>query len=248
MTKIRFWLKVCVRWNCNVLSFFLSPPCLTAWSVTVSLGSISNLTCQHLSASDLNVPSLPLSPPSLHAFSLSFSSLPLSDLFIPCPSSFRPAPYVSLFLSSLPLFVAWRQMINIIESEMQSLMATVPQRSRRHVELWEIRGDKKEKMEMERKRDIKKIQTTWPCWSHMSTAYGHFLHGLCMCTVKNTEKSVSPVCQCIVLNLAVRSKTWSYAFFWLFASNIFCLHPPLSPSFCHPPLFFSHSHLLFFFS
>lgn len=61
-------------------SVFLSP---LSYGLKRDCISISNLTCQYGSASDLHVPSLSLSPP-------------FSVLFIPCPSSLRPAPHVSL--------------------------------------------------------------------------------------------------------------------------------------------------------
>lgn len=58
---------------CFLHSFLLLPISWTR-SVTVSLGSISNLTCQHLSVLRSSCP-LSSSQPPLHAFSLCFSSL-----------------------------------------------------------------------------------------------------------------------------------------------------------------------------
>ena len=68
----------------------------------------------------------PSLPPSIHPYSLSSSTLSLSVVFIPRPSPYpSSSPYVSLYLSlySSLLRIPRGRMINIVESEMQSLMS-----------------------------------------------------------------------------------------------------------------------------
>lgn len=150
---------------CHVLSFFPSfflsfLPYGTAWSKTVSLGSISDLPCQRLSASGHNVPSLSLSPAFIPSHSLSHRP-PFQSCSFPVHLSVRLPMYHFISPSSLLYCVALRQMINIIESgnAKSDVIGCAPEilaPTRTH---WKIRGDIKK---TQRWRGSGKIQTARP--------------------------------------------------------------------------------------
>lgn len=217
--KSEFPYSMCAlaRPRSSCLSF--SPPCLMAWSVTVSLGSISSLTCQHLSAPDLHVPAPSPGPPSVPSHSPPHRS-PLSAAFIRCPSPFPSGssriPLRPLCFPSLPEG-GWLTSSNLkCKVWCHGLSPGDLGADERAARSGEIKRKDKDGQTMRKPRLLGLHDLI--CLLFMDI----LLHKSCMSTVccyhphsqehrkTRPNRCVIP-CQAIVLNSATQSKTWSYA-------------------------------------